>query len=141
MTDFASGEAGWKAWKGPKHSARRKEFTDALSDCIKRHTNKGFSVSLQRRDYLEANRVYQLAESAGGPYAMVGMACLAELVRNALIKRKHEKSPEIAEKTEKSFDKLSEVVQLNAVIDAAILEKLCAANRVPRRKVSPKDRS
>lgn len=77
MTDFASSRKGWESWKN-QPEARVKLFA-ALVDCIKRNTNKGFGISLQTSDYAAIDRKYALTEGTGGPYPLVGMACLAEL--------------------------------------------------------------
>lgn len=77
MTDFVSRRKGWESWMG--RSEDRAKLVAALVDCIKRNTNKGFGISLQLSEYDAIDGKYALTESAGGPYPLVGLACLAEL--------------------------------------------------------------
>jgi hypothetical protein len=88
MTDFASHKKGWEPWKGK--AEWRAQFVADLIDCIKANTNKGFAVSLLLKNYHSVNARYKLGETiAGGPYRLVGEACLGELRKWAERKRNH----------------------------------------------------
>lgn len=52
---------------------------------------------------------------------------------DGLIKRLHADDPIAAERIERSLEQIGQILQLNALIDLAILEELCAATGVPKR--------
>lgn len=79
MTDFVSSKDGWEEWKGPENSSRRASIMEKLVDCIRRHTNQGFSANIRSRDYREANAQYSLGEHFGGLYGILGIGCLGRL--------------------------------------------------------------
>jgi hypothetical protein len=55
------------------------------------------------------------------------------LMDDGLIKRLQDEDPIAAERIERSFKQISEVVQLNEVVDAETLEKMCVVGGVPKR--------
>jgi hypothetical protein len=52
---------------------------EKLVHCIRKHTRKGFAVSMQIKDYDLVNRDHQLQEAHGTPYAFCGIICLVNL--------------------------------------------------------------
>lgn len=79
MTDYVCSQGEFSGWKGD--SARRKQFQDALTACMKRNVNKLFSSGLLIQHYHEVNRVYCLNESVGSPFAVCGHQSLVQLYR------------------------------------------------------------
>ena len=77
MTDFVSSKNGWESYKGK--SAERIEIMDSLVSCIGRNTNKGFAASIELKHYKKLNRKYEVEESWGGPYPLLGVTCLSQL--------------------------------------------------------------
>jgi hypothetical protein len=55
---------------------------------------------------------------------------------DGLIKRLQDEDPIAADQILKSFKQISEVVQLNEVVDAETLEKMCVVGGVPKRGTS-----
>ncbi len=86
MTDFVSSKDGWESWKGQPNTERRKALIGTLASCIKSKTNKGFTVSLCKKHYLDCDKEYKLTERFKHPYVVVGMGCLGSL--NAWAKKK-----------------------------------------------------
>jgi hypothetical protein len=74
MTDFASSNGEFTAWKG--QTERRKNFVRRLEACIKRNVNKAFRSSLVIPHYDEVNAIYKLEEAMGRPYAACANECL-----------------------------------------------------------------
>ena len=66
MTDFVSGRNGWESWAGPHNSHRRIAIIESLVGCIKKSTNKGFSITLRTGEWKECNQIYKLKEHYGG---------------------------------------------------------------------------
>lgn len=85
MTDFASSRGEYVSWKG--QAERRRNFVSLLSECIKRHTNKGFASSVILSDYREVNAKFMLSEGVGKPYTLCARACLGALAQWAKKKR------------------------------------------------------
>lgn len=79
MTDFASSKREFSSWKG--QTDRRREFIEALSGCIRKHTNKGFGSSLLIPAYEDVNKKFLLSERAGSPFSMCMRACLGGVAK------------------------------------------------------------
>jgi hypothetical protein len=90
MTDYVSSKREFAGWKGD--SARRKQFQEALTSCIKRHVNKLFTSGLIIGDYDAANRIYHLDDFVGPPFAVCGHQSLVKLYRWADRKELNPKS-------------------------------------------------
>jgi hypothetical protein len=78
-TDYASSKEEFADWKGD--SARRKQFQDDLTACMKRNVNKLFASGLVIEDYDAANRIYHLDDFVGPPFAVCGHQSLVKLYR------------------------------------------------------------
>jgi hypothetical protein len=87
MTDFVSSNGDFKGWKGPDHTARRKDFLNRLIDCVKRNTNRGFSANLIMEDYAHLDQEYMLSEVYGKPYPFCAGLCMAMVDKWAQKKR------------------------------------------------------
>lgn len=77
MSEFASSEGEFRAWKG--QTERRRKFVEQLTDCLRKNVNKAFRSSLNIYDYDEVNAEYKLEEAIGRPYAACGTECLMAL--------------------------------------------------------------
>lgn len=77
MTDFVSSQNGWESWRGK--SVKRARLIENLVGCIRANTRKGFAVTLQYKDYDDANALYTIKETVGDPYSFVGLGCVGML--------------------------------------------------------------
>jgi hypothetical protein len=77
MTDYASSQEGWEDW--PKGDRRRPKLERNLVRCIRRNTNKGFAVSIEKRHYDWINARYTFRQSVGNRYAACGVGCAGQL--------------------------------------------------------------
>lgn len=78
MTDYVAYRGEFANWRD---SARRKQFQDALTACMRRHVNKLFSSGLVIEHYNAVNRIYRLDEFVGSPFAVCGHRSLVKLYR------------------------------------------------------------
>ncbi len=78
MTDYVAYRGEFANWRD---SARRKQFQDALTACMRRHVNKLFSSGLVIEHYNAVNRIYRLDEFVGSPFAVCGHQSLVKLYR------------------------------------------------------------
>lgn len=74
MTDFVSSGGDFKEWRGQVE--RRKNFVDKLSDCIRRHTKKGFATTVLISHYNEVDSRMCVRERFGEPYSFCMGACM-----------------------------------------------------------------
>ena len=79
MTDYVSSQGEFADWKGD--TARRRQFQEALTACMKRNVNKLFASGLMIEDYDAINRAYCLNEFVGSPFAVCGHQSLVKLYR------------------------------------------------------------
>jgi len=108
MTDFASSQGEYVSWK--RQTERRRRFIFLLSECIKRHTNKGFASSVILSDYREVNTKFMLSEGVGTPYTLCARACLGALAQWA--RKKRVKNDEIIVAFEKGDQDQGELVKM-----------------------------
>jgi len=80
MTEFVSDQGEFLVgWKG--ESRKRKDFIDRLAGCLASNVNKSFRTTLILADYDAANKIYELEEFLGRPYALCCMVCTYTLIK------------------------------------------------------------
>jgi len=74
MTDFVNNSGDFAiGWKG--ETQKRKDFIARLMKCLENNVNKAFRATLVIADYNKANKLYELKEFVGRPYALCCMVC------------------------------------------------------------------
>src|ERR1700685_3058548 len=119
-TDYVCSQGEFASWKG--NSARRKQFQEALTACIKKNVNKLFASALFIADYNAINRIYCLDDFVGPPFAVCGHQALVKLYRWGDRKRVNPKHLmsffENGDKDKGEFEKWAKALALNG--DTAI---------------------
>jgi hypothetical protein len=83
-TDYVCSQGEFASWKG--NSARRKQFQEALTACIKKNVNKLFASALFIADYNAINRIYCLDDFVGPPFAVCGHQALVKYIAGEIVK-------------------------------------------------------
>lgn len=78
MSEFVSYKGQYEFFT--KDSEKRKEFINLLSDCIRKHIKKAFSITVITEAWREANAAHLLREQWGHPYSMAGAYCISSVV-------------------------------------------------------------
>ena len=69
MTDFVSNKGEFASgWKGK--TERRRVFVGELASCIRDNVNKSFRITMVVKDYDKVNKVFDLGNGPGVPYAL-----------------------------------------------------------------------
>jgi hypothetical protein len=74
MTEFANRSGDYKDF--PKDSAKRRLFIEQLVACVRKHTNKAFSVTVITSAWNLRNEEYHLHENRGNQYCIGSIGCI-----------------------------------------------------------------
>ncbi len=79
MNRFARNLPPYDQFKG--QSKQKAALISSLVQCVKRHINKAFSVTVVLKDWERINQRYHAASSLGYPYPFCGRTCVAEVAK------------------------------------------------------------